>query len=64
MKSLKEKLKKEFPSLSDNDFDESETDLYIRYIPEVYNWLEFNFKGFNNINKFYSKDILFLNILL
>lgn len=52
--SLKNQILTAFPNMNDEDFDKHETDLYVRYSPEVDNWLKQNYEFYKNITTFKS----------
>jgi len=53
--NLKDEIKKAFPKLTEEDFSSHETDLYVRYSPELFEWLKENYDFFENIEKFKSQ---------
>jgi hypothetical protein len=50
--SLKEQLMQALPALTDEDFSNHETDLYVKAKPGVYNWLKKNYQFANNVRFF------------
>lgn len=59
MESLKESLtddiKKAFPKLTDDDFDDHESDLYVKWSQELDDWLKKNYQFYKNIQTFTSQ---------
>lgn len=50
-KTLKERVKEVFPEA---EFDRHETDLYIKNVPGLWDWLKSNYEHFRNCQHFNS----------
>jgi hypothetical protein len=51
-RTLKERIKEAFPNA---EFDRHETDLYIKVVPGLLDWLKVNYKFYSNIQPFTSQ---------
>lgn len=54
MRTLKEQLK-HYLDLPESNFDSHQSDLYVKYSPEVCNWLKENYQYWNNCKTFTSQ---------
>ena len=52
---LEQRLREAFPTLTDDDFGYHATDLYVRWTPEVRDWLRKNYEWDKNISTFTSQ---------
>lgn len=53
---LERRLREAFPGLSDNDFGYYATDLYVKAVPGIIEWLRENYRFFGNITLFIPQD--------
>lgn len=53
--TVKQKIQEAFPSMSDDQFDRHESDLYVKYSPELDEWLKKNYEYYGNVTKFRSQ---------
>lgn len=51
MDTLKERIKAAFPGA---EFDRHETDLYVKNVPGLLEWLKANYEHYSNIQRFKS----------
>jgi hypothetical protein len=52
---LKDQIRIAFPDMKDSDFDRHETDLYVKWSPDVEKWLRANYEHWSNITRFRSQ---------
>lgn len=49
---LEQKLRNQFPNLTDDDFGYQATDLYVVWKPDIEKWLKDNYEFYKNTTKF------------
>ena len=54
-KSLKDKIKEAFPAMTEEDFGRHESDLYVRVVPGLREWLRKNYSHHQNVQGFTSQ---------